>query len=104
MKKWLIIACVAAICASVQAAEEGKKKAEAAKEKKPMTKEQYLAAKQKRAEKNGTEFNKALAEKQFERMDKNKDGILSPEERQGKKAAPKKDAPKKAPKKTADEE
>jgi hypothetical protein len=94
MKKWLIMGCIAALCASIQAGEEGKKKGEG--QGKPMTKEQFVAQQQKMAEKKGAEFDQAAAEARFEKMDKNKDGVLTPDEK-GKKKGQQKDAKKEEP-------
>lgn len=51
-------------------------------EEKGMTKEQFLASYQKRAEAAGKAFDKAKAEALFNKRDINKDGILSAAERE----------------------
>jgi hypothetical protein len=76
MKKWIMLIVSLLMVGGVQAAA-----------KYPMTKEQYLAARQKRAEKKGQEFKQAKEEKKFNKMDANSDGVLSEEEAAAAKAA-----------------
>ena len=105
MKKWLVMVGIAAVCVSIEAGEEGKKKG--AGQGKPMNKEQFMAQQQKMAENKGVEFDQAAAEARFEKMDKNKDGILTPDEKGKKKGQKKKaepeEAPADAPEESADE-
>ena len=105
MKKWLILACIAGICGSIQAGEEGKKKGEGS-QGKPMNKKQFVAQQKKMAENKGVEFDQAAAEARFDRMDSNKDGVLTPDERGKKKGQEKgkgKAAPKEAEEDSAEE-
>lgn len=103
MKKWIVLALIACIAGTVQAGEKGKKKqagkkavtetntvvaakteAEpkaAAGKDKPVSKEQFLANQKKNAEKKGLEFDQAKAEAQFDKKDKNKDGVLTGSEK-----------------------
>jgi hypothetical protein len=76
MKKWIAVALIVCVAAFVQAAEK-KGKGEA----KPQTKEQFVAAAQKRAEKESKDFDKAKCEAQFDKMDKDGDGTVTPEEK-----------------------
>ena len=48
---------------------------------KPVTKEAYIANQKKMAEKQGKEFDEAKAAKRFDKMDKNKDGKLTGDEK-----------------------
>jgi hypothetical protein len=63
-------------------------------DKKPITKEAYVANQQKMAEKKGVEADLAKIEARFEKLDKNKDGKLSKDEMPKKKD--KKNKPNKA--------
>jgi len=83
MKKWFVLALIACVALGVQAG-EGKKKGEG-KRGKDVTKEQFVARQKKMAEKKGTEFDQAKAEARFVKLDKNKDGKLSPDEKPQKK-------------------
>jgi hypothetical protein len=74
MKKWIVLLVAMMMVAGVQAKEKGKGDADG------MTKEKYVAAQQKRAEKAGKTFDAARAEKMFTAKDKNKDGVLSKDE------------------------
>lgn len=70
MKKWLVPFVVMIIAAAgVQAGEKGS-----------MTKDEFIAMQQKRAEKNGKEFDAKKAEAAFAKKDTNGDGVLSAEE------------------------
>jgi hypothetical protein len=92
MKKWFVLALIACVAVAVQAG-EGKKKGDAKKGGKDITKEQYVANAKKQAEKKGAEFDQAKVEARFDKMDKNKDGKLSADEkpqRKGKKKGEKK--------------
>ena len=82
MKKWLAVALFACVAVAVQAGEgEGKKKGQGG----DTTKEQYIAQAKKQAETKGTEFDQAKVEAKFDKMDTNKDGVLSGDEKsQGK--------------------
>lgn len=81
MKKWFALVLVLCIAAAVQAQDEGKK--EAAKKKAPanITKAKFVKKQEAMAEKKGVEFDQDAAEAKFDKMDKNKDGILTPDER-----------------------
>ncbi len=80
MKKWLILAVIVCVGVVVQAAEgEGKKKDKGGGS--DVTKEQYVASAKKRAEKKGKDFNQAKVEATFDKLDANKDGKLSADER-----------------------
>ncbi|NNJ70993.1 MAG: hypothetical protein HKP10_06855, partial [Kiritimatiellales bacterium] len=48
-----------------------------------VTKEEFVAKQQERLEKQGKEFDKAKIEKRFDRMDANKDGVLTADEKGG---------------------
>jgi hypothetical protein len=74
MKKWIVLAMI--VCVAV-CAEAAKKDKGAAKE---MTKEQYVEAAKKKAEKGGKTFDQAKTEKAFDKADKNGDGKLSADE------------------------
>jgi Ca2+-binding EF-hand superfamily protein len=73
MKKWVVLLVAITMVSAVQAGEKGKEKG-------PTTKEQFIAAQQKRAEKAGKEFDQAKVEAQFAKMDKNSDGVLTADE------------------------
>ncbi|MCF7849101.1 MAG: hypothetical protein K9M45_09640 [Kiritimatiellales bacterium] len=78
MKKWIVLAMI--VCVAV-CAEAGKKDKGAAKE---QTKEQFVEAAKKRAEKGGKTFDQAKTEKSFDKLDKDGDGKLSAEEQAAK--------------------
>lgn len=83
MKKWLIVVVLIvgmAVCS--QAAEEGKAAAKGKGKGKgqPLTKEEFVAQRKAGAEKKGIEFDQAKAEAQFDKMDKNQDGVLTADE------------------------
>lgn len=85
MKKWFVLALIAAVTVGVQAGEgteKGKKKGAD----KPVTKEQYVAQQKKMADKKGSEFDQAKIEARFDKMDKNGDGTLTSDEKPAKKA------------------
>lgn len=82
MKKWLILAVMAAVAVGVQADEAGKKKKGKGK---PITKEKYVAQQKEAAEKEGKKFNKKKAAKKFDKMDTNGDGKLTGDEKPKKK-------------------
>ena len=92
MKKWFILALIVCFGAAVQAGEEGKKKGEDKGKGKDVTKEAFVANQKKMAEKKGTEFDQAKSEARFEKLDKNKDGKLSADEKPAKKKKQKKPA------------
>ncbi len=79
MKKWLFAALVGCVAVAVQA-EEGTQK-EKGKKDGSVTKAQYVENQRKMAEKKGQEFDQAKTEARFDKMDTNKDGVLSPEEK-----------------------
>lgn len=104
MKKWFIWALLALMISGVQAADkkkgEGKEKGKGSgiaamdtnKDGK-VSKEEFLSAQEKRAEKDGQDFDAEKAEEMFTKRDKNGDGVLTADEMGGKpkeKAAPKK--------------
>ena len=90
MKKLFILALIVAVAGMAQAGEEGKKKGEG----KDVTKEQFVAQQKKMAEKKGTEYDQAKADARFDKMDKNKDGKLSADEKgKGKGKGKKKEKP-----------
>jgi hypothetical protein len=90
MKKWFVLALIVCVAAAVQAGEgEGKKKGKGKGKGGDVTKEQFIERAKKTAEKKGTEFDQAKVEKRFDRLDANKDGKLSPDEK-GKGAGKKK--------------
>lgn len=78
MKKWFVLALIACVAVGVQAG-EGKKKGEG--KGKVVTKEQFVAQQKKMAEKKGVEFDLAKAEARFKKLDKNKDGKLTADEK-----------------------
>ena len=80
MKKWFVLALIACVAVAVQAG-EGKKKGQEKGQGKDISKEKYIANQKKMAEKKGIEFDQAKVEKHFDRMDANKDGKLSPDEK-----------------------
>lgn len=94
MKKWLAVALFVCVAVAVQAAEgEGKKKGQDKGKGGDVTKEQFIAQAKKQAETKGTAFDQAKAEEKFNKMDKNKDGVLSADEKaQGGKKKEKKSA------------
>jgi hypothetical protein len=75
MKKWIVLAMI--VCVAVCAEAKKDKKGGAPKE---MTKEQYVEAAKKKAEKGGKTFDQAKTEKAFDKADKNGDGKLSADE------------------------
>jgi hypothetical protein len=80
MKKWFVLALIVCVAAAVQAGEgEGKKKGKG--QGKELTKEEYVAQQKKMSEKKGTEFDQAKVESRFDKMDKNDDGKLTPDEK-----------------------
>jgi hypothetical protein len=81
MKKWFVLALIVCVSAAVQAGEGEAKKKGAAKGGKEVSKEQFVAQQKNMAEKKGTEFDQAKSEARFAKMDKNKDGKLSPDEK-----------------------
>ena len=85
MKKWYVLPLIACVAVGVQAGDgAGKKKGEG-KGAKEVTKEQFVAQQKKMATKKGTEFDQAKADAKFDKLDKNKDGKLSADEKpQGK--------------------
>ncbi|VGO16563.1 hypothetical protein PDESU_05154 [Pontiella desulfatans] len=85
MKKWFVLALIACVAVAVQAGEGKKKDGDAKQGGKDVTKEQFVAQQKKMAEKKGTEFDQAKAEAKFDKMDKNKDGKLSADEKPAKK-------------------
>ncbi len=81
MKKWLIVVVLIvgmAVCS--QAAEKGKAAAKGKGKGQPLTKEEFVAQRKAGAEKKGIEFDQAKAEAQFDKLDKNQDGVLTPNE------------------------
>jgi len=74
MKKWVVLAVAMMMVAGVQAQEKA-----------PMTKADFIAAQQKRAEAKGKEFDLARAEEMFAKRDKNGDGVLTADEQVGNK-------------------
>lgn len=90
MKMWFVLVLIVCIAGAVRAEEAGEKK----EEKKGTTKEQYIEYRKKQAAEKGTEFDQAKAEAYFDKIDTDKDGIMSPEEKAKKKADKKKKAPK----------
>lgn len=106
MKKWFVMAMIVCLAAAVQAAEgEGKKKGEGKGKGKggDVTKEQFVANAKKQAEAKGAAFEQAKVEARFEKMDKNKDGVLSGDEKQQPKKKPGEGKKKGEGKKQADE-
>jgi hypothetical protein len=85
MKKWFVLAMIVAVAGMAQAGEDAKKKGEGKGQGKDVTKKQYVAQQKKMAEKKGTEFDKAKAEAQFDKKDKNNDGVLTADEKGKKK-------------------
>lgn len=71
MSKWMVVGLI--ICVTASAANAAKGDA---------TKEKYMATQKAQAEKKGMEFNAKKAEKMFEQMDTNGDGIASGAEKQ----------------------
>ncbi|MDF7825622.1 hypothetical protein P4B35_16465 [Pontiellaceae bacterium B12227] len=84
MKKWFVLALIACVAVGVQAG-EGEKKGKGKGESKPVTKEMFVAQQKKMAEKKGTEFDQAKSEAKFDKLDKNKDGTLTADEKPQKK-------------------
>ncbi|WP_372806635.1 hypothetical protein [Pontiella sp.] len=84
MKKWLVMAMIACVAVAVQAG-EGEKKGKGESKPKDVTKAQFVAQQKKMAEKKGTEFDQAAVEAKFDKMDKNKDGKLTADEKPTKK-------------------
>ncbi|MCF7849100.1 MAG: hypothetical protein K9M45_09635 [Kiritimatiellales bacterium] len=78
MKKWIAVALIVCVAGFVQAAE---KKGKGKHAPKPQTCEQFVAAAQKKAEKDGKDFDKAKCEKMFAKLDADSDGTVTPEER-----------------------
>ncbi|VGO21836.1 hypothetical protein [Pontiella sulfatireligans] len=80
MKKWMMIAVLAGVSASVQAAPEGQpaKKTPVAKD---MTKEQFVAMEKAKWAEKGWRWNQVKVESNFDEMDVNKDGLASGKER-----------------------
>jgi uncharacterized protein YcfL len=81
MKKLVVVFVAMLMVAGVQAKEKG-----------PKSKEQYIAAQQKKAANKGVAFDLAKVEAKFAQMDKNGDGKLTADEmapapKKGKKAA-----------------
>ena len=89
MKKWFVLALIVCFAGAVQAGDDAKKNENKGKNK-DVTKEAFVANQKKMAEKKGTEFDQAKAEAAFDKKDKNKDGVLSGDEKGKKK--PKKPA------------
>ena len=79
MKKWVVLAVVMMMGIAVQAQEKA-----------PMTKAEFIAAAQKKAEANGTAFDQAKAEAAFAKKDKNGDGVLTADEQVSNKKGDKK--------------
>jgi len=73
MKKFVVLFLAMLMVAGVQAKDKGAPKG-------PVTKEAFLAQQQKKAEKGGGEFDQAVAEALFAKLDKNSDGVLSADE------------------------
>ena len=69
MKKWVMLAVAMMMVAGVQAQEKAS-----------MTKDEFIAAQQKKAEKKGKEFDLARTEEMFAKRDKNGDGVLTADE------------------------
>ena len=77
MKKWIALLLVAGIAVSTAVAEEAEEQAaEAA----GVSKEAYVAERKAAAEKKGAAFDQAKAEAQFDKLDKNQDGVLTADE------------------------
>ena len=87
MKKWFVLALIACVAVAVQAGEDKKKdEGKDKKQSSAVSKEQFVAQQKKMAEKKGKEFDQAKVEARFDKLDKNKDGKLTDEEKpQGKK-------------------
>lgn len=83
MKKWFVLALIVCVAGFVQAGEKSDKKG--ADKGKDTSKEQFVASQKKMAEKKGNEFDQAKAEARFDKMDKNKDGVLTADEKPAKK-------------------
>ena len=86
MKKWFVLALMVCVAAAVQADQGAGKNGNASKKgknhgQKDMTKEQFFAQQKRMAEKKGRVYSQATAEKRFNKLDTNKDGILTAEER-----------------------
>ena len=79
MKKWVVLAVVMMMGIAVQAQEKA-----------PMTKAEFIAAAQKKAEAGGTAFDQAKAEAAFAKRDKNGDGVLTADEQVSNKKSGKK--------------
>jgi len=94
MKKWIAVALIVCVASFVQAAEGKKKGGKGKGAGKPMNKEQFVAAAEKRMKAAGKEFDKAKVEKMFDKLDTDGDGTVTPEERKagqkGKKGGKKK--------------
>jgi len=94
MKKWIVLALIVCVAGVVQG--------------KPTTKEDYLASREKSAQKDGKEFDKEKTAAYFDKFDLNKDGVHDDEEKalkaEQEEAKKKKQAEKKAAKKKAAEE
>ncbi|VGO20725.1 EF-hand domain-containing protein [Pontiella sulfatireligans] len=85
MKKWFVLAMIVCAAVAVQAGEGKKKGADKGKAPgKDVTKEQFCAQQKKMAEKKGSEFDQAKVEAKFAKLDKNKDGKLSADEKPSK--------------------
>ena len=69
MKKWIVLAVAMMMVAGVQAQEKA-----------TITKAQFIAEQQKKAETKGTAFDQAKAEAAFAKKDVNGDGVLTADE------------------------
>jgi hypothetical protein len=101
MKKWFVLLLATCFTVAVHAQSDtagagATNKVDKAKGK-PITKAQYIENQKMRAEKAGKDFDQAAAEAKFNELDKNKDGMLTADER----GKPKKKA-KKVPEKSED--
>jgi hypothetical protein len=83
MKKWFVVALIACLSAAVVTADEGEGKKKGKGGGKDWDIERFCQMQEKRAEKTGKPYDRAEAEAKFAKKDKNGDGILTPEERQG---------------------
>jgi hypothetical protein len=85
MKGWLTLALVVCVATALQAGESEKKGEGKKGHGKGTSKEQFVAQQKRMAKKKGKEFDQAKAEKRFNKLDANKDGKLSADEKpQGK--------------------
>ena len=78
MKKGYVLALIACVAIGVQAGDAAKKGNGKGK---PVSKEKYVAQQKKMADKKGIEFEQAKIERKFNKLDKNKDGKLSADEK-----------------------